>query len=80
VVVIVRNRRRVDPACRVVSSMRSRPSSPGHADELVDLVTTNVGCRILDGPSFRASAHKTGYSRRAGAAIGACAKRWILLM
>ena len=55
-VVVLPNRRRFDPSCRVggdvVPSMRSGLSSLGHADELVDLVTTNVACPILDGPSF----------------------------
>jgi hypothetical protein len=65
VVVVLPNRRRFDPACRVVGdvvpSMRSGPSLLGPADELVDLVTTNVSCPILDGPSFS----------------GFCAEEWI---
>ena len=63
--VVLPNRRRFDPACRVggdvVPSMRSGPSLLGPADEWSTFVAANVACPILDGPSFS----------------GFCAEEWI---
>jgi hypothetical protein len=54
VVVVLPNQRRFDPAVRRRTLYAIRTVLAGPADELVDLVTTNMSCPILDGPSFSA--------------------------